>query len=131
MTGPTSAVTCFTVAAGNDDLGTGAESEGNGENTNIEKPTHGRSTEGYLTDTSQKGSVGDVDDILRKQAQENRVTDTPDLFVGIHKEGFKFAGCKDTTFCRSRRADRGRSQFLPDGNVKRMAGFPSGFVCTL
>ena len=75
------------------------ESEGNGENTNIEKPTHGRSTEGYLTDTSQKGSVGDVDDILRKQAQENRVTDTPDLFVGIHKEGFKFAGCKDTTFC--------------------------------
>lgn len=72
-----------------------------------------------------------VDDILRKQAQENRVTDTPDLFVGIHKEGFKFAGCKDTTFCRSRRADRGRSQFLPEGNVKRMVGFPSGFVCTL
>ena len=72
------------AAAIDDDLGTGAESEGNGENTNIEKPTHGRSTEGYLTDTSQKGSVGDVDDILRKQAQENRVTDTPDLFVGIH-----------------------------------------------
>ena len=45
----------------------------------------GRGTKSYLTDASQKGGVGDIYDILRKQAQENRVTDTPNLFVGIHK----------------------------------------------
>lgn len=75
----------FTVAAGDDDLRAGAETESDGESADIVESAHGGSAEFDLADASEEGGVGDVDYVLRQQSEKDGVAYLADLFVGVHR----------------------------------------------
>ena len=64
--GPDGLVASLPVASADDDLRSGAEAEGHGEDADVVQSAHGRSTERHLADAPQEDRVGDGDHVLRQ-----------------------------------------------------------------
>lgn len=85
-------VAFLAVAPGDDDLRAGTETESNGEGADVVEPAHGGCAQFDFADTAQKSGIGDVDDILRQQAEQNGVAYLADLLIGVHTSCFYYIG---------------------------------------